>query len=216
MQYTINLPAGVEVRQEFNGTTLVLLDLGAAPSIDIEIEVAGYGVETLRGVKRGLRVTGPAFTGARFRAPVDCTIEVVASAAAISVNYTEGATVQAQIIGQPVAVVPDRGAPGSPVYVSGITYTDAPATAIVDRAAVAVTSAGASILAAAAGRKRARFCNLGPDPVTLGTTGHTWAKRCIVLEAGDVWIESDAANLAWMAITDATKTASVTAQEVNA
>jgi hypothetical protein len=217
MQYTINLQAGQELRQAFIGTTLVLLDLGAASAIDLEIEVDGYGVEQLRGVKRGLRVTGPTFTGARFRSAVDTTIEVVASAAAISVNYTEGATVNATIAGPlPLPVVNDRGAPGNPVNVVGITYSDAPATAIVDRAAVAVTSAGASILAASAGRKRARFANLGPDPVTLGTTGHTWAKRCIVLEAGDVWIESDAANLAWTAITDTGTTASVTAQEVNA
>lgn len=217
MQYTINLQAGQELRQQFDGTTMVLLDLGAAPTVDVELEVSGYGVEKLRGVKKGLRVTGPRFTGARFVAPVNCTIEVVVSVAAISVNYTEGASVNATITGPlPLPVSNDRGAPGSPVYVSGVTYSDAPATAIVDRAAVAVTSAGASILAASASRKRARFYNIGPDPVTLGTTGHTWAKRCIVLAAGDTWVESDAANLAWMAITDAGTTASVTAQEVNA
>lgn len=217
MQYRITLPAGVEIRQEFTGTTLVLLDIGAATSLDLNIEVQGFGVEELRGVKGGLRVRAPAqgFTGARFLSAVATTIEEVVSRADISVNYTEGATVNANILGT-VPVSNDRGAPGNPVNVVGITYSDAPATAIVDRAPVAVTSAGASILAASAGRKRARFANLGPDPVTLGTTGHTWAKRVIVLEAGDVWVESDAANLAWTAITDAATTASVTAQEVNA
>lgn len=216
MQYTINLKAGEPTRQALRGTTLVLLDLGAAPSVDLGIEVEGFGVEELRGVKRGLRVTGPMFTSCLFTAPVDCTLEVIASAAAISVNYTEGATVNANITNAPLAVVNDRGSPGAPVYVSGVTYSDAPATAIVDRAAVAVTDTGASILTASASRKKARFCNLGPDPVTLGTTGHTWAKRCIVLEVGDVWIEEHAANLAWFAITNTATAASVTAQEVNA
>ena len=226
MQYRITLPAGQEVRQEFQGTTLVLLDIGAAVAIDVNIEVQGFGVEEMRGVKGGLRVRAPAqgFTGARFLSAVATTIEVVVSRADISVNYTEGATVQANIIGtvpisvtgQPLAVSIDRGTPAAPVHVVGLTYSDAPATAIIDRAAVAVTDTGASILAASASRKRARFANLGPDPVTLGTTGHTWAKRVIVLEAGDVWIEDDAANLDWTAITDAANTASVTAQEVNA
>lgn len=216
MQYTINLKAGQPTRQAFRGTTLVLLDLGAASAIDLALEVENFGVEELRGVKKGLRVTGPLFTSALFTAAIDCTIEVIASAAAISVNYTEGATVNANITNAPLAVVNDRGSPGAPVYVSGVTYTDAPAVAIVDRAAVAVTDTGATILTASASRKKARFCNLGPDPVTLGTTGHTWAKRCIVLEAGDVWIEEHAANLAWFAITNTATAASVTAQEVNA
>lgn len=217
MQYTINLKAGQPTRQTFRDTTLVLLDLGAASAIDLALEVENFGVEELRGVKKGLRVTGPLFTSCLFTAAIDCTIEVIASAAAISVNYTEGATVNAQITGPlPLPVSNDRGSPGAPVYVSGVTYTDAPAVAIVDRAAVAVTDAGATILNASATRKKARFCNLGPDPVTLGTTGHTWAKRCIILEAGDLWIEEHAANLAWTAITAATTTASVTAQEVNA
>ena len=224
MQYQINLKANIKKRQEFTGAVLVLLDTGAAEAIDITVEVAGFGVEELRGVKRGLKIRSPGFTGAVLLSPVDCTVEVVVSTADISVNYQEGSTVNAQIVGtvpvsvtgQPINVVPDRGAPGTPVYVSGITYSDAPATAIIDNAATAVTDTGAALLAASATRKRARFANLGPDPVTLGTTGHTWAKRCIVLDIGDVWIEADASTMPWMAITDAGKTASVTVQEVMA
>lgn len=205
---------------------MVLLDLGGAPTVDVKVEVQGFGVEDLRGVKTGLRLRAPSgagFTGALFKAPIDCTIDVVVTRADLSINYTEGATVNAQIVGTvpvsapaPLAVIPDRGAPGNPVNVVGISYTDAPATAIVDRAAVACGPVAVSLLAASAARKRARFTNLGPDPVTLGTTGHTWAKRCIVLEVGDTWIESDAANLAWVGITNAATAASVTVQEVNA
>lgn len=226
MQYRITLTGGVPKRQEFQGTTLVLLETGAAPAVDISVEVQGFGVEDLRGVKAGLRLRAPAggFTSAVFTSAVDCVIEVVVSKADISVNYTEGATVNANIVGtvpvsvtgQPIAVVPDRGAPGNPVNVVGITYTDAPATAIVDRAAVACGPVAVALLAADPARKRARFANIGTDPVTMGTTGHTWAKRVIVLEAGDVWIESDAANLAWVGITDAGGAASVTVQEVKA
>ena len=213
MQYRITLQAGITKRQEFTGTTLVLLDTGAATSIDMAVELQGYAVEEMRGVKAGLKMQTPGFTGCKFTSAVNCTIEVIVSAANISVNYTEGATVSANILGT-VPVSNDRGAPGVPVYVSGITYTDAPAVTLVDNAAVAVTSAGAALVAANANRRGLRFTNIGADPVTIGFTGITWAKRCIVLSAGDSWVEERAANLAWAAICDNAKTASVTAQEV--
>jgi hypothetical protein len=205
----------------------VLLDLGAAANLDLKIEIAGFTIEELRSVRKGLRLRaqeGAEFSCVLLTAPVDCRVELYASVADLQINYQDGATVNANIIGtvpvavanQPLQVIPDRGAPGAPMHVVGLTYEDAPATALVDLAPVAVTDTGAAILAAAIDRKRARFTNLGPDPVTLGTTGHTWAKRCIVLGEGDTWIESDAANLAWVAITDTGGAASVTAQEVKA
>lgn len=222
MQYTITLQAGVEKRQEFSGTTLVLLDTGAASSIDMTVEVQGYPAEELRGVKRGLKMLTPGFTGAKFLSAVNATIQVIVSPANISVNYMDGAAVDATIIGtptvliggQPVAVSNDRGAPANPVYVSGITYSDAPATSITDNAAVAVGDVAVSLLAANANRKRARFTNIGTDECTIGTTGHTWAKRCIILGPGDTWVEESAANLAWVGITDTANSASVTVQEV--
>lgn len=215
--------AGIKQRQEFTGKTLVLLDTGAAASLDMIVEVSGFGVEELRGVKHGLKLQAPSFTGASFIAPIDCTIEVIVSEANLSINYQEGATVNANIVGvvpvsapAPLNVVPDRGAPGTPVYVSGITYADAPAVTLVDNIAVAVTAAGAAIVAANAARRALRFTNIGVDPVAIGFTGITWAKRCIVIQPGDTWNEERAANLAWAAICDATKTASVTTQEVRA
>lgn len=222
MQYRINLLAGIEQRQEFTGKTLLLLETGTANTVDMRVEVMGFGVENLRGMRRGARLRTPGFTGCTFTSAVDTTIEVVATEADISINNSDGAAVQATIVGtvpvsvtaQPIAVVPDRGAPGTPVYVSGITYSDAPATAIVDNAAVVCGPVAAVLLAASATRKRARFCNLGASDVSIGTTGHTWAKRCIVLAPGDVWTEDDAANLAWVGITDAGGAASVTVQEV--
>lgn len=237
MQYRVNLKAGVETRQELQGMVFVLLDTGAAPAIDLKIELFGITVEELRGVKKGLRVRAPAgvaFSSVTLRAAVDCTVEMFASVADLSINYQDGATVnaningtvpvaitgqplQTEIVGQPLQVVNDRGAPAAPVHVVGLTYSDAPATAIIDNAPAAVTHVAILLLAVDIARKRARFTNLGPDPVTLGTTGHTWAKRCIVLAEGDTWIESDGANLAWVAITEANgNTASVTAQEVKA
>jgi hypothetical protein len=213
MQYKINLLAGVPQRQEFSGTTLVLMDTGAAASIDMSVELQGYAVEEMRGVKRGLKMQTPGFTAAKFTAAVNCTIEVIASAANISVNYQEGATVNANIIGT-VPVSNDLGSLATPLHVVGVTYTDAPAVTLQDNAAVTVTDTGAALVAANANRRGLRFTNIGTDQVTIGFTGITWAKRCIVLNNGDTWIEERAANLAWAADCDTAKTASVTVQEV--
>lgn len=217
MQYTLNLVAGQDLRQEFTGRTLVILSIVGAASINMDVEMSGFATERLRGIKAGARLrSGVGFTSAVFRSNTNCVLEVVATDADLSVNMIDNATVQAQIVGQPVAVVNDRGAPGNPVNVVGITYADAPATGVVNNAPVACGPVIAQLIAASATRRHARFCNLGPNPVTLGPAGHTWARRCIVLEVGDVWIEERAANLGWFGITDAGGAASVTVQEVNA
>ena len=240
MQYRISLLAGIPKRQEMAGQTLVLLDTGAASEIDLKIEISGgYAVEELRGVKRGLKVQAPGFASVMLLAAVDCTVELVASMANISVNYQDGSTVNANILGipavtisgqpvnvdtegrivqiqeaAPLAVVPNRGGPGAPVYVVGSTIADAPAVTLLDNAAVAVTDAGAALVAADPDRRGLRITNIGVDPVAIGAAGITWAKRCIILESGDGWIEDRAANLAWSAICDAGNTANVTVQEV--
>lgn len=213
MQYQITLTAGVEKRQEFTGQTLVILDTGAATSIDMKVEIAGYAVEELRGVKRGLKMQTPGFTGAKFTASVDCTIEVIVSAANISVNYQEGSTVNANILGT-VPVSNDLGSLAAPLHVVGVTYSDAPATARNDNAATAAGPVAVQLLAANANRKEIRIMNVSGDEIAIGGAGITWAKRVIVLAAGDSFFDDKAAALAVYAITDAAKAASVTTQEV--
>jgi hypothetical protein len=215
MQYTINIPANQEIRAQISGRTLALLSTGAAASVDIKIEITGFAVEELRGQKRGFKVRTPGFDGVRLFSTVATTIEVFTSVADIELSL-EGQTVSANITNTPLAVVPDRGAPGNPVYVSGVTYTDAPATSMLNTGPVAVAAVAVSVMAANSARKAARFTNVGTDAVALGATGITWAKRCIVLEPGDVWSEDSAANLQWFAICDTAKTASVNVQEVMA
>lgn len=215
MQYTINIPANQEIRAQISGRNLALLSTGAAASVDIKIEITGFAVEELRGQKRGFKVRTPGFDGVRLFSTVATTIEVFTSVADIELSL-EGQTVSANITNTPLAVVPDRGAPGNPVYVSGVTYTDAPATSMLNTGPVAVAAVAVAVMAANAARKAARFTNVGTDAVALGATGITWAKRCIVLEPGDVWSEDSAANLQWFAICDAAKTASVNVQEVMA
>lgn len=223
MQYTIVLKAGVKVRQMFEGSTLIIMDLGATAQLDVlNIEIGGYAKEQYRSVKRGFKYRGPVFGGAVFQSPVDTSIEVVVSDADVSVNYQDGQAVNANIIGTvpvavqgtPLPVSTDRGQnAGAPLYVSGAVLGDTPAATITDDAPIAAGAVAVDVVTADATRLEVVFYNQGPDPVALGMPGITWAKRAIVLNAGDAWIEARAAAQHWQAITDAAKAATVTVQE---
>ena len=122
--------------------------------------------------------------------------------------------IDAELRATPLPVSNDRGTPGNLLHVTGVSLSDAPAVSINEPAAVAVTDVLTALVAADADRRALRFLNQGADPVAIGAAGLTWAKRVIVLEAGDVWIEDRAANLAWSAICEAGTTATVGVQEV--
>lgn len=220
MQFTVNLTAGVRSIQQTRGRFFLLLDTGAADSVELALMDGTRELERIRTASRGFsaRVSGNGFTHVELRSSVSTALEIVISEGIVEFDFFAGARVSATIENPlPLPVSNDRGAPASPIYVAGITdLSDAPATGMTNGAAVAVTDAGAVVLAADATRKAARFCNIGAAPVALGAAGITWAARCIVLNPGDVWIEERAANLAWSAITAAGTAASVTAQGVNA
>ena len=221
MQKSIPLIAGEQARISAQGRSVLVLSTGLASSVSMQIEFAGSQQgEDMGEVSRGFkfRVIEPGISVETLvlTATVNCTVVLVVSRQNIDLGFNDGQNVTATIdpTQLPLSVDATRGTLAAPFYVSGLTYSDAPAVSIVDNAAVAVTDAGASILAADADRKSIRFANIGTDPVALGTTGQTWAKRAIVLAPGDIWLEERAPNLAWTAITAAATTASVTAQEV--
>lgn len=78
----------------------------------------------------------------------------------------------------------------------------------------AVTSVITALVTANSSRRSIRFTNIGTSDVAVGFIGLTWATRCIVLRAGDMWIETDAANLAWYGICDAATTTTIAIQEI--
>jgi hypothetical protein len=223
MQIKVPLNAGENTRVSLNCKSLLLASTGVASTVNVMVEFRGnQQPESMGDLVRGfkIRLLDPAelMETIVLVAPVDCVVTLLTSNQNIDFNFSDGLKVTATIDPSqlPLATANDKGAPGNPVYVSGITYSDAPAAALVDNVAVSVTATGAAVLAPLSARKSIRFANLGPDPVAIGFTGITWAKRSIVLNAGDVWLEDRAANMAWAAITDTAKTASVTAQEVRA
>jgi hypothetical protein len=100
-----------------------------------------------------------------------------------------------------------------------VTSTNLPAASINDFAAVNLTDGGGAsqiIVAADANRREVRFANTGANPYALGSSALTWAKRTVVVNPGDVWIEDSAANLAWYGICNTGLTAVAQIQGVNA
>jgi hypothetical protein len=212
MQFDQTLAAGVEVKQQTAGSYFAMLVMGGTTGLTVQFFAGNELIDEVRNITR-------IFSG-NFERPFDRVVLKSLNAATISFIISngqvqlQGGDVNATIQGTAL-VSNDRGAPGTPVYVSGLTYTDAPATSLVDGAAVAMTAAAALIVAANANRKALRITNLDAvNAVALGAVGITWAKRCILLQPGETWIEERAGNLAWYGICNTALTASVTAQEV--
>lgn len=218
MQQTINLVANLRTRVEAPGSAVVIVSTGAVVNVELWLMKGSQELEYIRTAPRGFKARmGPqAFTHIDMRATLATAVEAVISDGSIDFDFVAGTSVQATIVGLPLAVSNDRGSVANPVNVTAVTVNDAPATAINNLAPVACSAVAAVAAAANANRRTVRFRNLGPDPVALGGLGITWASRVIVLNINDVWVEERAGVLAWYAITDAAKAASVTAQEVTA
>lgn len=216
MQQTVNLKAGQLARVQMAGVYAALVITGAAAVVAVALRAGNGTIDELRTVGRSITVRSELpFDAVELRANVDTVVELVVTNGRVTVDTLDGSTVNVTA-STPLLVSNDRGSPGNLLHVTGVSVTDAPATGLSNGAAVACGPAAVVVKAANVNARAARFCNLGPDPVALGGAGITWAARCIVLYAGDVWLEDRAANLAWSAITDAGKTASVTVQEVTA
>jgi hypothetical protein len=216
MQQTTKLTANNKARVEIAGRHFLILDTGAASSLELWIYRGTDELEYIRTAKRGFKARVPeGFTHLALKSTVDATCEVVISNGVVDFDFISGTSVQATIVGPiPVPVSNDRGSPGNPMSVTAVTVADSPATSSPDNAAVACTAVAAAILAADATRRQIVFTNIGADDVALGAAGITWAKRCIILKSGDSFVEERAANLAWYGICDAAKTASVTTKTV--
>lgn len=211
MQYETTLAAGQRNRQEIAGTYFAILDMGASTGLDVQFWQGNELLEEVRGVTQRFKARAAvAFDRITLLSSNATTVKYVISQGALDI---EGANVNATIVGTPT-VDTVRGSPGNLMYVSGISIADAPATSATTAAGIACGPVAAVVAAANANRRAMRLRNLGPDPVAIGPAGLTWAQRVIVLDVDDVWIEDRGANLAWSAITDTAKTATVTVQGV--
>lgn len=229
MQYSITLSANVWTPQAVPGRYICLLSTGAAVSVEVRIVRGSQDLGQIRTAQRGLQaeITGEPFTRVEFRSSIATTVEAVITDGSLRIDPLEGASVNATITNNPLNVSMARGEPGTPlivqnvlgdagtpVHVIGPRADDAPGAAIAEPAAVAVTAALTSVIGASATRARLRILNQGPDPVAIGGPGLTWANRAIVLAVGAMWEESSGANLAWSAVCDTAKTATLGVQAI--
>lgn len=189
------------------GSVLLLDGLTAGPSVDVTwIDAAGNEAGTVSGVLIGRKLhAGGVFAGYRLKgaAGAVCAIMIGPDTADAS-NMLTTSVVIGHVISDAGSVVEVANDVGNPLPV-----TSAITTVVTDTAAVAATAARSALLALNAARRMFRVRNAGPDPVAIGGAAVTFAEAAIVLQANDLWIESDAPGAAWSCICDAGKTASV-------
>lgn len=195
MRKSVPLVANTPTRLPYPGRVLQFFSLGASSGVDVKIEVGStQDVEEFGTITNGkFKLKTEGFTALILTSANDAAVDLL-------ITYQD-VTLDGQTITIDSSQFP-------------LDVQEGVATSVTAGTAVAVTAANTALLAANALRKAHRVLNLGPDPVAIGPAGQTWAKRTIVLNVGDVWIEDSGANVAWSAICDAAKTASVTVQEV--
>lgn len=220
MQYTISLKAGVPVRQGTGASFFLLMDTGAATSLDLTFRVHSQIAEHVTTAKRGLKAAlhgGDRFTGIDFLSAVDCIATFIASDGVVDISQLDGANVNATIANAfPLPVSNDRGSPGLPVYVNGTISGNPTAVALADSAASPFTATISPIVAANANRVSLRLTNTGTSPIAVGSSSLTYATGAVVIQPGDTWVEERAANLSWYGICNTGLTTSLAIQQVTA
>lgn len=214
----MNLTAGVTSRQQSPGSYFMILDTGAASSVDLVIRVAQQSAEHLTTAKRGTKAklqNGATFESIELTSTVNCVVQIVISDGMVDFETTDGATV---LIGNPGAILTsnDRGSPGLPVYVNGTISGNPTALAVVDDAPVAATAAVGALLPVLVNRVSARITNTGANPVAIGSATLTWAKAAVIINPGDTWVEERGANLAWYCICNTGLASTLGVQEITA
>ncbi|MCA8115674.1 hypothetical protein [Burkholderia cepacia] len=85
-----------------------------------------------------------------------------------------------------------------------------PGSTPADVGAVAVGTSGASLITASASRKGLRIRNAGAGQLAItAAAGTTFANAAVVIQPGDTYIERDAPQAAWYAVSDTGTTANI-------
>ncbi|WP_186082804.1 hypothetical protein [Burkholderia gladioli] len=169
------------------------------------------------------------FTSVQIATPVDANVQFIVTSGDIDIQNSQ---VEAVIANGDGAAVPVRVPAGQrlPVDIGGGTVdvtasnvtigntaaspvpvqVQPPASAPADAGAVAVGTAGAALVAASAGRRSLRVRNAGPGLMALtSAAGTTFANAALVIQVGDTYIERDAPQAAWYAVSDTGTTANI-------
>lgn len=197
-------------------------------TVDTNVEfIVTDGDIDLQITQQSVTITNPGVPVINGPAPmhvtVDGTVNVAGAtltATAVAVNNTTANPVPVSLVSEPGAPVP-VSITGTPVAVTLSGSTDAtaipvqvqpPASAPTDVAPVTVGTAGGVLIAAGATRKGLRIRNAGTGNLAItAAAATTFANAAVVLRPGDVWLETDAPQAAWYAVSDTGTTANIQA-----
>ena len=215
--YKFTLKAGVPMAVPVSGNYILVDDVGAAPGIDIMPNYGGRDLPNMPTRKKAFKFAEP-YDGVTLTTTVDATVALFLSKNDVSLGFADGSAVsvsgQVQVTNKIASRVPvDIG--GGNVNVTatnvGINNTEASPvpvkavklTNLVNIAPVVVGTGAAVQVVSDATLKRIQFRNGSTDKnIGIGGAGVTMATAAIVLEPGDVWIDTDAPGAAWYATAD--------------
>ncbi|WP_246794586.1 hypothetical protein [Burkholderia perseverans] len=160
---------------------------------DIDIQLNQTAVQVANGSGNPVPVAIVSEPGAPFPVTVQGSVTVTGvtlTATNVGINNTTANPV-------PVLLQSSADTVSIPVQVQP------PASAPADGAPVVVGTSGAALVAAAAGRRSLRVRNAGPGLLALtAAAGTTFASAAVVIQVGDTYIERDAPQAAWYAVSD--------------
>lgn len=228
--------AGVATSLAYRGSTFLIQSSDQGNSVEVDFTQNGAIAYRVKDVGSGFKarpVLG--FDGVIVTATVDTNLEFIVTDGDIDLQVTQTSVSVTNSSANPVPVslVSEPGAPvqvAAPVgqevnvkvqgtvNVSGATLTATnvgivpSSTGASDIAPVAVGNTGTALVAASAGRKSLRVRNAGPGQLGItAAAGTTFANAAVVLQVGDMWVETDAPQAAWYGVSDTSTTANMQA-----
>ncbi|WP_423394444.1 hypothetical protein [Burkholderia sp. LMG 21824] len=176
---------------------------------DIDIQLNQTSVQIANGNGNPVPVAIVSEPGSPFPVTVQGTVNVsgaTLTATNVGINNTSANPVPVSLVSEPGAPVQVSAPASAPVAVQ----VQPPASAPADASPVVVGTSGIALIAASAGRKGLRVRNAGTGQLAItAAAGTTFANAAVVIQPGDTYIERDAPQAAWYAISDTGTTANI-------
>lgn len=205
--YSEFLAAGVPVKLTIGGSLLYIQRSSGGAVLDITFH-KGAVTQTVVGVGKGFKA-GPVggFDTITFKAAQDSTVEFIVTDGDVNAQFDDASTIIGNDDGQAVPIrMPDGvrlpvDLAGGTVTVNASSVELKQLTTLVSKPSANVMKAAAQVMSDAT-LKRLMFRNASSTAqIALGGAGVTLDSP-IILTPGDIYVESDAAGVAWYAISD--------------
>lgn len=176
---------------------------------DIDIQLNQTSVQIANGNGNPVPVAIVSEPGSPFPVTVQGTVNVsgaTLTATNVGINNTSANPVPVSLISEPGAPVQVSAPASAPLAVQA----QPPASTPADVGAVTVGTSGASLITASASRKGLRIRNVGTGQLAItAAAATTFASAAVVIQPGDTYIERDAPQAAWYAVSDTGTTANI-------